>query len=79
MQHPADSFLEVLTNTVIAFVISVAAWGWVIGPVFGIKTNFGQDIGIVGLFTVISIIRQYILRRLFNGRSPYAYFKERLS
>jgi hypothetical protein len=79
MQHPADSFLEVLTNTVIAYVISVAAYAWIINPLYDLRTSPMESMGIVGIFTLISIIRQYLLRRLFNGRSPYAYFKDRRS
>lgn len=76
MQHPFDSAMESLVNVVIAFGISMAMYAFVINPLFGLHTTPSGSFGIVGLFTVTSLARQFVLRRMFNGRSAYAYFKE---
>lgn len=70
MQTRIDSFMEAVTNTSIGFVISMMTW-LVISEVYNFHTSFADDLGITGIFTVISIARSYILRRIFNGRSVW--------
>ena len=65
-QSRTMSLLESATNSVVAFAISLVAQ-CVMMPLFGIETTFAQNLGIVSAFTVISITRSYLLRRLFNG------------
>jgi len=67
-QPKSQSLLEVCCNTASAFVISVCVWTFVISPIYGIKKDFTENIGIVGIFTVISIVRSYCWRRLFNTK-----------
>jgi N-acyl-L-homoserine lactone synthetase len=56
-QSKIDSFMETVTNTTIGFVVSLITWG--------------QNLGITAIFTVVSVVRGYILRRAFNGRSVW--------
>ena len=77
-QHRFDSLLESLTNTAIGFVISLITWHFV-ARAFGIPMPFGENLMITGIFTVVSIARQYVLRRAFNGRSVYHVLVEKLS
>ncbi len=77
-QTRTDSVLEVATNIVIGAAVSLAAQ-LVIFPAYGIHASAGQHIGIVAAFTVVSVARQYLLRRIFNGRSPYRYLREKFS
>lgn len=75
-QHHLDSALEVATNILIGALVSLAAQA-LIFPVYGIHIGAGAHIGIVALFTVVSVVRQYVLRRVFNGVSPYRWIKEK--
>ena len=38
----------------------------VIYPLFGVHIGLAANIGILTLFTIISLLRTYILRRTFN-------------
>lgn len=65
MQTRTHSMIESLANTGLGFIISLAAQV-LIFPMFGIVVSLGTNTAIVLVFTVISIARSYILRRLFN-------------
>lgn len=78
MQRRIDSILEALTNTAIGYLVAVLA-NFLVLPIFGFHPSFAESNGIALLFTLISVIRSYCLRRLFNGRSPYAFFKSKLN
>jgi len=59
------SLAEAATSTVIGFIISVAAQ-YAIFPLFDIYVPFHEH-ALMGLFfTVVSVIRGYLIRRLFN-------------
>lgn len=77
-QTRIDSVMEALTNTAVGYVISVAA-NLAILPLFGLHTSIRAAAGIGLAFTVVSVARQYTLRRLFNGRSIWAAIKGRPS
>lgn len=65
-QRKAISLLESCLNVGSGFVLSLIVWEFVIEPLFGIEKSLRENIGITGIFTVISIVRGYIWRRLFN-------------
>ncbi len=70
-QSRIDSFMESLVNIVIGLTISTLG-NWIILPaVLGVHLSTTQNIQIAGFFTVISVIRQYAIRRAFNGRSVW--------
>lgn len=71
MQSRVDSFMEAVTNTLIGLVISSVANFFVIPLVLGVHMTHGQNIALAAIFTAISIVRSYALRRLFNGRSVW--------
>lgn len=75
MQSRIDSFMEAVTNTSVGFVISMITW-LVVSEVYGFHTSFWDDLGITGIFTVISILRSYIIRRLFNGKSIWRVIED---
>jgi Fe2+ transport system protein B len=60
------SFVEALTNMVIAFAISCAAQYYIVPIITGKQFTLVQSAWIVVMFTVLSLVRQYLLRRLFN-------------
>lgn len=76
-QAKIDSFMEAVTNTAIGFFVSLLAWV-VIAWAYGIPMTWGTNLQITGWFTVISIARQYLLRRAFNGKTPWAAIKRSL-
>lgn len=61
------SIVEAKTNIVIGFAINWTA-NMLVLPLFGFATlTAGKAFGIGLVFTVISILRQLVIRRWFNG------------
>lgn len=65
MQTKKQSAGEALVNVFFGYWINVFAVQ-LIFPMFGIPVAFKQNLYIGILFTFISLIRSYLLRRLFN-------------
>ena len=65
MQKRQHSFLEACVSTSIGFGVAYLA-NWLVLPLFGFKASHGQIFWITVIFTGISIIRGYYVRRLFN-------------
>jgi len=65
MQTKKFSLIESITNTFVGFIISLLIQ-LIIYPTMGIPVTFKQNIIITVIFTVASILRGYILRRIFN-------------
>lgn len=74
-QSKIDSFLEAFTNIAIGFVIAMISNFLIIPPVMGVSPTMGESFVMTCGFTVISFLRQYILRRVFNGRTVYEGIK----
>jgi hypothetical protein len=66
MQTKAHSLLESMTTVGIGFIVAVCSQ-YLIYPLFGIDLGFGENLGVASCFTVISLIRSYIVRRVFNS------------
>ncbi len=64
-QSRRSSLIEALANTAIGFCISLLATLTIL-PALGVIASAGQSVVMTLGFTVISIIRSYILRRVFN-------------
>jgi hypothetical protein len=65
MQTKTHSLIESLTNIAVGAGVSLGSQ-YLIFPIFGISVGFSDHLAITGYFTVVSIIRSYCLRRLFN-------------
>ncbi|MDB0603166.1 hypothetical protein PL373_18945 [Tenacibaculum maritimum] len=65
MQTKKQSFIESITNTTVGFCISLGAT-FIIFPIVGISSTGIKNIAVTLFFTVISIIRGYVIRRFFN-------------
>lgn len=65
-QRKIHSFLEALTNTAIGWIVSFVFWITVVRPLFGIETTMAENVHITNLFTVISILRGYLVRRWYE-------------
>lgn len=67
-QSRLGSFVESNANTFIGFIGSVLIFQFIIGPLWGLKTTFGDNFAITCVFTLWSIVRGYCVRRYFNWR-----------
>lgn len=67
-QSRARSLTESLTNTGIGLAISMVTWRFV-AWLYSIPTSSGQTVGITAIFTVVSIVRGYLVRRWFNRKA----------
>ena len=65
MQSRAGSLLEAVANVAVGFVVALVAQ-IVIFPLFGLQVSGADHIKIGLLFTLVSILRSYALRRAFN-------------
>ena len=77
MQTKTDSILEALTNIAIGAGIALLAqiiWFPIIGKDFTLVDNLMTT----AFFTLVSFVRSYGIRRLFNGHSIYQSIKNRL-
>ena len=59
------SLVEAIANVAIGFWIAVGTQRLVF-PLFGIETAFATDLAIGAVFTAVSIVRSYLVRRLFE-------------
>lgn len=64
-QSRRASALESIANVAIGYGVAVAAQA-AIFPLFGINVSGADHLGIAGLFTIVSLVRSYCLRRVFN-------------
>jgi hypothetical protein len=64
-QTKRKSLIESITQTVVGLVISFAIQ-LVIYPLLNIPVTFSQNLIITSVFFIASIIRGYIIRRIFN-------------
>ena len=76
MQTRTDSLMEALVNIAIGLVISTIANHFVIPGVLNVQMSVTQNLVISAIFTAISLVRSYVLRRLFNGRSVWRAIRE---
>lgn len=67
MQTKKQSLTEAITNTGVGFAISLLSI-FIIFPVFEIESTPMKNVGITAYFTVVSIVRGYVLRRFFNRK-----------
>ena len=65
MQTRIQSMLEPWANVAIGYVVALLSQ-LAIFPLFGIHAPFTDNLLIGGYFTIISLVRSYTVRRLFN-------------
>lgn len=65
MQSRKGSAVEAVANVAIGYVVALGAQA-VIFPLFGLHASASEHMAIGGLFTIVSLVRSYALRRLFN-------------
>lgn len=65
MQSRKHSLIESFSNVAIGYIISLIS-NILVFPLFDLHPSLATNLKIGGIFTVISIVRSYYLRRLFN-------------
>jgi hypothetical protein len=60
------SLVEALANVAVGYGIAVITQV-VVCPLFGLQASLAQNLGVGAAFTVVSLIRGYTLRRLFEA------------
>jgi hypothetical protein len=65
MQRKLHSAIEAIVNVMVGYCVATLAT-WFILPLFGYRVSVSDAFGISALFTVVSIVRSYALRRVFN-------------
>ena len=69
MQSKQHSLIESILNTLSGLLLSIATWKLIITPLFGIQANNSQVFLVSLIFTIISILRSYLWRRIFNRKT----------
>ena len=64
-QSRGMSMVEAVANVSIGFGVALATQVMVF-PVFGIEIGAGPHLALGGIFTLVSLIRSYALRQLFE-------------
>lgn len=76
-QHKMDSLMEAVTNTAVGFIISLITW-YFVAKWMGIPMTWTDNLIITGIFTIVSIARGYVLRRIFDGRTIWQEIKYKM-
>lgn len=64
-QSRRQSVIETVASTAIGFGIAFLAT-WAVMPIFGHHVTHADNFWITTIFTVISLVRGYFVRRMFN-------------
>ena len=67
MQSKKESMIESLTSTTIGIIIGIVL-NLTILPIFGYPVSWSDSLWISVIFTIVSIIRSYVIRRFFNSK-----------
>ncbi len=72
MQSRKQSLIESVVNVLVGYVVALTSQ-LVIFPLFGVNLPLADNLLISAFFTVVSIVRSYLIRRVFNrnlNRNP---------
>ena len=67
MQSKRESMIESLTSTTIGIIIGIVL-NLTILPIFGYPVSVVDSLWISLIFTAISVVRSYVVRRIFNSK-----------
>jgi len=65
MQSRTMSLIEALANVLVGYGVAVTTQALVF-PMFGLHASLDQNLAIGLIFTGVSLVRSYVLRRVFN-------------
>jgi hypothetical protein len=64
-QSKRGSLIEAVTNTVVGYALAVATQ-FAVFPIYSVQVGVAENLGLGLAFTAVSLIRSYLLRRLFD-------------
>ena len=65
MQSRRQSLIEAITNVAVGYALAVLTQ-IVVFPWFGLKVSLNDNLAIGAIFVIISLLRSYALRQLFE-------------
>jgi len=65
MQSRSQSLIEAITNVAVGYALAVLTQ-IVVFPSFGLKVSLNDNLAIGAIFVIISLLRSYALRRIFE-------------
>lgn len=65
-QSRKHSLLEAVVNNLVGYALSLVVQ-MTLFPLLGIEVSFGKDVIICSVFAIWSVVRSYVVRRIFNG------------
>lgn len=68
MQSRLQSAIESCTNVAIGYFVALAAQ-LAVFPMYGIDVKLADNVQIGIIFTAVSLVRSYVIRRFFNRRT----------
>jgi uncharacterized membrane protein (DUF485 family) len=77
MQLKKHSLIESITNIAIGYGVALLSQ-IVFFPMVGVKASMGQNITIGLIFTAVSLVRSYVLRRIFTHLTERHQQQQRL-
>jgi hypothetical protein len=60
------SLVEAVANVAVGYVVALATQ-LLVFPIFGLSTTLAENMAIGAIFTAVSIVRSYVLRRMFEA------------
>jgi len=66
-QTPRSSLIEAWVNILLGFSVNYLA-NWLLLPMVGAHFTMSENFWLGWVYTAISIVRQYVIRRWFNNR-----------
>lgn len=66
MQTPRQSLIEATLNTISGFFTSLITQ-WMVFPMFDFHPALSENLTITAIFTIVSVVRSYVWRRVFNA------------
>ena len=70
MQSKSQSLIETITQTAIGFFVSLLTWyGILWSGVFEVTMTFLDNLILTSIFTIVSIVRGFAIRRFFNRKN----------
>ncbi|MHA2404384.1 MAG: DUF7220 family protein [Candidatus Kariarchaeaceae archaeon] len=69
MQTKKQSLYESFVNIAIGYIFAILSQ-MIIFPLFDIDVQLHENLQIGAYFTILSLVRSYMIRRMFNNRQP---------
>ena len=66
MQTRKSSVLEAVLNTTSGFIVAMLVWQFLVAPLFSYHVTLADNFWLTLIFTVVSVVRNYVWRRIFN-------------